>query len=208
MEEAFDPYLQWLAIRDPKRPPNHYRLLGVDPFESDLEVIQNAADRQMTHIRRFQGGNTRPNRSGSSMNWRPRKSACSMREKKRPTTPRCAGSPADIARDDAPAHRPRPRFFQLSAAKRFVAGRFRHARLRGFRHFSGRGRPRVFGGRRIDPVAAAFLGEIAGTTNRKRCRNCQYKNQIRHLFAIVIFEHLRGLGGHLGGIIRALVECQ
>jgi hypothetical protein len=56
MEESFDPYLQWLAIRDPKRPPNHYRLLGLDLFESDLEVIQNAADRQMTHIRRFQGG--------------------------------------------------------------------------------------------------------------------------------------------------------
>ena len=56
MEEPFDPYLQWLAIRDPRRPPNHYRMLGLDLFESDLEVIQNAADRQMTHIRRFQGG--------------------------------------------------------------------------------------------------------------------------------------------------------
>jgi hypothetical protein len=56
MEVPFDPYLQWLAIRDPKRPPNHYRLLGIDLFESDVEVIQNAADRQMTHIRRFQGG--------------------------------------------------------------------------------------------------------------------------------------------------------
>jgi hypothetical protein len=56
MEEPFDPYLHWLAIRDPKRPPNHYRMLGIDLFESDLEVIQNAADRQMTHVRGFQGG--------------------------------------------------------------------------------------------------------------------------------------------------------
>jgi hypothetical protein len=56
MEEEFDPYLHWLAIRDPKRPPNHYRMLGIDPFESDPEVILNAADRQMTHVRRFQGG--------------------------------------------------------------------------------------------------------------------------------------------------------
>jgi hypothetical protein len=56
MEEVFDPYLHWLAIRDPKRPPNHYRMLGIDLFESDPEVILNAADRQMTHIRRFQGG--------------------------------------------------------------------------------------------------------------------------------------------------------
>jgi hypothetical protein len=56
MAESFDPYLQWLGISDPKRPPNHYRLLGLDRFESDCEVIQNAADRQMTHVRRFQGG--------------------------------------------------------------------------------------------------------------------------------------------------------
>jgi hypothetical protein len=56
MEEPFDPYLRWLAIRDPKRPPNHYRMLGLGLFESDPEVIQNAADRQMTHVRRFQGG--------------------------------------------------------------------------------------------------------------------------------------------------------
>ena len=56
MEEPFDPYLHWLAIRDPRRPPNHYRLLGLDLFESDPEVILNAADRQMTHVRRFQGG--------------------------------------------------------------------------------------------------------------------------------------------------------
>jgi hypothetical protein len=56
MEEPFDPYLRWLAIRDPMRPPNHYRLLGIDLFESDKEVIQNAADRQMTHVRSFQSG--------------------------------------------------------------------------------------------------------------------------------------------------------
>jgi hypothetical protein len=56
MEEKFDPYLHWLGIRDPQRPPNHYRLLGLEPFETDPEVILNAADRQMMHIRRFQGG--------------------------------------------------------------------------------------------------------------------------------------------------------
>ncbi len=56
MPEAFDPYLQWLGIRDPQRPPNHYRLLGVELFESDPEVISNAADRQMAHVRTFQTG--------------------------------------------------------------------------------------------------------------------------------------------------------
>lgn len=56
MSESFDPYVQWLGIRDPKGRPNHYRLLGVDPFESDPNVLENAADRQMAHVRTFQTG--------------------------------------------------------------------------------------------------------------------------------------------------------
>ena len=56
MPEPFDPYLQWLGIRDPQRPPNHYRLLGVELFEGDPEVLANAADRQMSHVRSFQAG--------------------------------------------------------------------------------------------------------------------------------------------------------
>ena len=52
----FDPYLQWLGIRSPERPPNHYRLLGVEPFESEANVIETAADRQMAHVRTFQNG--------------------------------------------------------------------------------------------------------------------------------------------------------
>ncbi len=55
-EAAFDPYLRWLGIRDPQRPPSHYRLLGLEPFESDPEVIATAADRQMAHVRTFQTG--------------------------------------------------------------------------------------------------------------------------------------------------------
>lgn len=56
MSATFDPYLQWLGIRDPQRPPNHYRLLGVELFENDPEVLANAADRQMAHVRTFQVG--------------------------------------------------------------------------------------------------------------------------------------------------------
>jgi hypothetical protein len=56
MSDTFDPYVQWLGIRDPQRPPNHYRLLGVDLFEGDPEVLTNAADRQMAHVRNFQTG--------------------------------------------------------------------------------------------------------------------------------------------------------
>ena len=56
MAESFDPYLHWLGIRDPQRPPNYYRLLGVAKYESDPEVLLNAADRQMSHVRTFQAG--------------------------------------------------------------------------------------------------------------------------------------------------------
>ena len=56
MSEQFDPYLQWLGIRDPERPPNHYRLLGIELFETDMDVIATAADRQMAHVRTFAGG--------------------------------------------------------------------------------------------------------------------------------------------------------
>ena len=56
MSEPFDPYLHWLGIRDLNRPPNHYRLLGVDLFENDGDVLANAADRQMAHVRTFQTG--------------------------------------------------------------------------------------------------------------------------------------------------------
>jgi len=52
----FDPYLKWLGIRATTRPINHYRLLGLELFESDRDVISMAADRQMTHIRTYQNG--------------------------------------------------------------------------------------------------------------------------------------------------------
>jgi len=52
----FDPYWKWLGIPPEEQPPNHYRLLGVALFESDEEVIGNAADRQMLHLRTFQSG--------------------------------------------------------------------------------------------------------------------------------------------------------
>lgn len=42
-------YRKWLGIRDER--PDHYRLLGVDKFEPDPDVISNAADRQMTYLR-------------------------------------------------------------------------------------------------------------------------------------------------------------
>jgi hypothetical protein len=56
MAESFDPYRKWLGIPKREQPPNHYRLLALDWFEDDPEVIEAAADRQMAHLRTYQGG--------------------------------------------------------------------------------------------------------------------------------------------------------
>ncbi|MEM7453574.1 MAG: hypothetical protein AAF456_04385, partial [Planctomycetota bacterium] len=52
----FDPYLKWLGIRDPMRPPHHYRLLGIELFESDPDIIVGAAKRQIQHVKSFADG--------------------------------------------------------------------------------------------------------------------------------------------------------
>lgn len=56
MSAEFDPYYKWLAIPPRDQPPNHYRLLGVETFESDADVIGNAADQRMAHLRVFKTG--------------------------------------------------------------------------------------------------------------------------------------------------------
>ncbi|MDO4570589.1 MAG: hypothetical protein Q4D38_09420 [Planctomycetia bacterium] len=56
MANEFDPYRKWLGIPPSEQPPNHYRLLGIPLYESDVDVISNAADRQMAHVRTFQSG--------------------------------------------------------------------------------------------------------------------------------------------------------
>ena len=56
MAAGFDPYYTWLGIAPEEQPPNHYRLLGIRLFEDNPEVISNAADRQMAHLRTFQTG--------------------------------------------------------------------------------------------------------------------------------------------------------
>jgi hypothetical protein len=52
----FDPYYKWLAIPPSEQPPNLYRLLGVNLFEADPDVIEMAADQRMAHVRNFQTG--------------------------------------------------------------------------------------------------------------------------------------------------------
>jgi type IV pilus assembly protein PilM len=54
--KAFDPYHKWLGIRDSQSPPNHYRLLGLELWETDEDVIREAALRQSNHVRSFRSG--------------------------------------------------------------------------------------------------------------------------------------------------------
>lgn len=56
MGQPFDAYHKWLGIPKEDQPPNHYRLLGIQQFESDPDVIESAADQRMTHIRGYQSG--------------------------------------------------------------------------------------------------------------------------------------------------------
>src|SRR5438105_1260159 len=53
MPVRFDPYYKWLGIPHEEQPPHHYRLLGVQPFESDPDVISNAADQRMGLLKTF-----------------------------------------------------------------------------------------------------------------------------------------------------------
>ena len=56
MPEPFDPYHKWLGISPKDQPPNHYRLLAIDLFESDPDVIASAAHQRMVHVHSFQLG--------------------------------------------------------------------------------------------------------------------------------------------------------
>ncbi|HZN36647.1 MAG TPA: hypothetical protein VFB80_22615, partial [Pirellulaceae bacterium] len=56
MPDHFDPYYTWLGIPPDEQPADHYRLLGVRPFESNDEVIVNAGDQRMAYLRTLQVG--------------------------------------------------------------------------------------------------------------------------------------------------------
>src|SRR6516164_9663185 len=56
MSDTFDPYFKWLGIPKFDQPPHAYRLLGIELFESDADVISNAADGRMAQIKNFQTG--------------------------------------------------------------------------------------------------------------------------------------------------------
>ncbi len=51
MSTGFDPYRKWLGLDASSAPPDHYRLLGLEPFESNAARIKEAADRKLAHVR-------------------------------------------------------------------------------------------------------------------------------------------------------------
>ncbi|HEY1068175.1 MAG TPA: hypothetical protein VGE52_18775, partial [Pirellulales bacterium] len=56
MGKPFDPYYLWLGIPPAEQPPHHYRLLGLTLFESNVEVVSQAADRQMAFVQMHKTG--------------------------------------------------------------------------------------------------------------------------------------------------------
>ncbi|MBL7041680.1 MAG: hypothetical protein ISR77_23805 [Pirellulaceae bacterium] len=56
MPQEFDPYHKWLGIAPKDQPPHHYRLLGIDAFEEDRDVIDSAANRVMSYLKELATG--------------------------------------------------------------------------------------------------------------------------------------------------------
>ncbi|QDV67620.1 hypothetical protein Poly24_13210 [Rosistilla carotiformis] len=54
--EPIDPYHKWLGIPKSQQPPTHYRLLGIEPFEGNPEVIDAAASRQVAYLHQLTSG--------------------------------------------------------------------------------------------------------------------------------------------------------
>lgn len=56
MPALFDPYYRWLGIPPREQPPNHYRLLGVQLYEAEPDVIEAAADQRAAHLHLHEAG--------------------------------------------------------------------------------------------------------------------------------------------------------
>ncbi len=54
--DRFDPYHKWFGIPPSQQPPTHYRLLGLEPFEPDREVIDAAANQRIAYLQDIAAG--------------------------------------------------------------------------------------------------------------------------------------------------------
>lgn len=52
----FNTYHKWLGIPEDQQPPTFYQLLGIDPEETDEEVIRESGIRQTSYLRTYQTG--------------------------------------------------------------------------------------------------------------------------------------------------------
>ncbi len=80
--DDYDAYHLWLGIPPEEQPPSHYRLLGLRPFEQNVEVIRNAADRQRSHVKRL-GVNQYEQRGQELLNEIELAKICLLRPEKR-----------------------------------------------------------------------------------------------------------------------------
>lgn len=62
MADKIDHYHVWLGIPPAQQPPNHYRLLGLELFESSADVIDASASRQTAYLHQLASG---PDRKAS-----------------------------------------------------------------------------------------------------------------------------------------------
>ncbi len=56
MVDSFDPYSEWLGRPGHRTPQDHYELLGLARFESDLDLIADTADALRAKIRKIRPG--------------------------------------------------------------------------------------------------------------------------------------------------------
>ena len=82
MGDKFDPYYKWLGIPPKDQPPHHYRLLGIEVFEEDREVIDAAANRLMGYLKDLAVGDEGAH-TQSLLNEISRARLCLLNEKKK-----------------------------------------------------------------------------------------------------------------------------
>ncbi len=83
MSDAFDPYYIWLGIPPEDQPPNHYRLLGIEIFEANREVIEAAANRQMNYLQEISSGEEHINEAQRLLGELSRARICLLSEEKK-----------------------------------------------------------------------------------------------------------------------------
>jgi hypothetical protein len=116
MSAEFDPYYKWPGIPPQEQPPNHYRLLGLPVYTADAEVIQNAADQRMAHLRVLQVGQQSAISEQLIKAVTAAQCACFSRRSKRHTMPSFATPwPRPLGRGvtSRPGRRPRRRLVPL-----------------------------------------------------------------------------------------------